>query len=212
MHDGSRALFEQENMFRTARSRMKILTLVCALTQACAFMAFGGIPPDAREGVIKPSKGEKIEGRIFMTRGKLLRVWDPVQQCYRDFTLKKLSRLTINVKQQRIEREWRFKEEGNAEKVYTGRIYPRLDFTMTLTLSDGKRLDCTIPRGQPIYVQPAEGKKKRFIIQPYLKGEPGQTPGDLVYLKEVVFDVKKPQDAPTENAPKAPPAPSQDGQ
>ena len=173
-------------MPRTSPFRLAALAAGVAL----ALMTAGAecaTPRDAVEGTVVLSTGETISGKVFLTRGKRLRVYDDAQQCYRDFKLKKFSRLAINVKRQRMEREWRFKEEGNPEKVYTGRQYPRLDFTLTATLKNGRNLTSNIARGQPLYVQPVKGKRRRFLIQPHLQGKPEQTPGHLVYMKEVVF-------------------------
>ena len=145
---------------------------------------------DSVQGTIVLSTGEKVAGRIFMTRTKRLRVRDAAGKLH-EFKLDKLARLTISVTRVRIEKEWYFKEEGSPEKVYSGRTYPRLDFALTLTPKEGKKKTYSVPRGQPIFVQTADGKRRRFVLQPYLKGEVGQSPADLVYAKEIVLSPKK---------------------
>ena len=164
-----------------------LVLLVCVLGLGMRSGAEGAASGDVVPGTIILSTGEKICGEVFLTRGKRLRIWDLERELYRDFELKKIAQMRIKVKRQRIEKEWRFKEEGSPEKVFTGRFYPRLDFTLTLTLLNGKRVECNLVRGQPLYVQPPQGKKRRFILQPHLKGEVGQTPGLLVYPKEIVL-------------------------
>jgi len=153
-----------------------------------ASTARGAAPPDAVDATIVLSNKKKLSGRTHLTRGKLLRLFDPKHKQYRDFKLNEFSRITANCTRKRVESEWYFKEEGNPEKVYTGRSYPRLDFTLTATFKkNGRKLTFNIPKGQPIYLQPAKGKKKRFILQPFLRGKVGQTPKQLVYIKEIVF-------------------------
>lgn len=179
-----------------------VTAIVCAVPAA-----HGATPKNALDGTITLSNKQKLTGKIFMTRGKMLRLFDPKYEEYRDFKLNKFSRITINCVRERIEREWYFKEEGNPEKIYTGRRYPRLDFTVTVTFKKGgRKLTSNIVRGQPIYIQPAKEKKKRYILQPYLRGEMGQMLEQLVYMKEIVFNKpedakKKPVDATTDTKP-----------
>ena len=143
--------------------------------------------PDAVGGTVLLSNGERVAGKLYLTRGKRLRAWDVQQKRYRDIALSELSLIEVRVTRERVEREWRFREEGSDEKVFTGRSYPRLDFEMTLQLKDGPRLEYRAATGAPLYVQTPDGKRRRFLIQPHLKGEMGQTPEQLVYVKQVVF-------------------------
>jgi len=39
-----------------------------------------------------------------------------------------------------VEKEWRFKEMANAEKVYTGRSYPSREYNFVCTLNDGRKI------------------------------------------------------------------------
>ena len=193
-----------EIIMMSARS-FRLLLLASVVAGVCAAPATrGATPKNALDGTITLSNQQKLTGKIFMTREKMLRLFDPKYGEYRDFKLDKFSRITINCVRERIEREWYFKEEGNPEKIYTGRQYPRLDFTVTVTFKKGSRkLTSNIARGQPIYIQPAKGKQKRYILQPYLRGEMDQTLEQLVYMKEIVFAEpedakKKPEDAKTD--------------
>ena len=126
-------------------------------------------------------------------RGRKLKVFDEGTQQYREFSLSELSKLQVRVTRRRTEREWQFKEEGSAEKIFSGRTYPRLDFVLILTLKNKKSLKCNVAKGTPIYLKDAKGKRKRFLIQPHLKGEIGQTYKDLVYVREILLDA--PQEA-----------------
>lgn len=164
-----------------------------------AAAARAAAPGNALDGTIVLSNKHKLTGSIFMTRGKMLRLFDPNYEEYRDFKLEQFSRITVNCTRKRIEREWYFKEEGSAEKIYTGRRYPRLDFTVTVTLKKGGRqLTSNLVRGQPVYIQPPTGEKKRFLLQPYLRGKIDQTPEQLVYMTDVIFDTPEDTDKRTD--------------
>jgi len=159
----------------------------------------------AREGTIILSNKEQIHGQLSLTPGKRLRVWDTKRKRYRDIALAELSGIKVRVTRQRVEKEWRFKEEGNDEKVFTGRTYPRLEFGLTLTLGGKRRIEGRIARGTPLYLQPQKGKRRRFLIQPYMTGEAGRTAEQLVYLKEVVFGPPAKQEKkPSDQKPAAP--------
>ncbi len=145
------------------------------------------VPSDARQAKITLASGATVAGKVYLTRGKRLRVWDPRQRRYRDFSISQLSRIEVRVTRERIEKEWRFKEEGSDEKVFTGRTYTRLDFDLRLTLAHGRRLDFKIAKGTPVYMETPQGKRRRFLIQPFMKGEVGQQRSQLVYPKEILF-------------------------
>ena len=167
------------------------------------------VQPETREGTVVLSNKERFYGKLHLTRGKRLRVWDIERKKYREIALSELSGINIHVARKRVEREWRFKEEGSDEKVFTGRTYARLDFGLTLTLAGKKRpVKCRIARGTPIYVQPPKGKRQRFLIQPHMTGDMGQRADQLVYVKEIVFG--PPKKAKMEKRNRASPDPSEE--
>jgi len=136
------------------------------------------------------STGEKIVGKVYMTRGKRLRVRDPKRKRPREVALTDLERLEVLVLKKRIERDWRFKEEGSPEKVFTGKTYPRLDFGLKLTFASGDVLEGLLVKGTTVYVEPPEGKRRRFILTRFVSDKEtymGKTPEQIVYLKEVSF-------------------------
>ena len=188
--------------------RILVCTIICAVALADAGRgqtAGSQVPPRKKaplQGTVFLSTGEKLFGRLSLTRGKKLRVYDDDKQEYRDTMLHQLAKLQIIVKRTRIEKEWRFKEEGSPEKVFTDRTYPRLDFIMILTFKDKKKkpLTCNIAKSMVLYLRDPDAKKdaqgrrkkpKRLFIQPHLKGEIGQKPSDLVHIKEIVFGPPK---------------------
>ena len=188
---------------------LRFSVVLLAVGVAAASDAFAG-PRGAIPGTIQDSKGHKVSGHVFMTGGKPLRLRN-AKGHLEDIPLRRLRRLVVNVTDIQIEKEWRFKGEGDPTKIATGRTYPRLDFSLTVTPLDGKPKTYRIPHGQPIYVLPldsANGKpptKQRFILRPYLKGKIGQTPEDLVYPKDILLGtIEHTEDLPGDAPPTGP--------
>lgn len=140
-----------------------------------------------REGIVVLSNGKRVAGMLSLTTGKRLVVRRPDRKRPREVALSELAGIAVRVIGQCLIKEWRFKEEGSPVKVYTGRSYPRLDFGLTLTFTDGRALDCTVAKGTPLYVETGAAKRRRFIIPRYLTGEMGRKPEELIYLKSATF-------------------------
>ena len=161
---------------------------------------------DARSGKVLLSDGSALAGGLYLKGRQRLRVWDKQAKKYRNVQLGELSKIEVLAVRERVEKEWRFKEEGSDVKVFTGRTFPRIDFEMTLTFADNRKRKCRIARGTPLYLRTEGGKSRRFLIQPYLKGEvAGKMPATLLYVKRVVFDAQagEPKASPASDEPKS---------
>ena len=140
---------------------------------------------DAVPGYIELSDGTLAVGRIYTTRDKPLRLYDERLKRFLPIPLRSLKRITGHLEWAREEPQWRWKEMGSDDRVYTGRSYPVLKVYYTLTLLDGREFTghCQV---QPLYV--ADGRKRRrFLLWQRHKGEVGQTLADLRYVKAVHF-------------------------
>lgn len=140
---------------------------------------------DAVAGYIELSDGTLAVGRIYTTRDKPLRLYVPRLKRFLPIPLRLLRRITGHLEWARQEPEWRWKEMGSDDRIYTGRSYPVIKVYYTFTLRDGRRFTghCQV---QPLYV--VEGKRRlRFILWQRHKGRMGQTVADLRYIKEVYF-------------------------
>ena len=107
-------------------------------------------------GTVELSNGERAEGWISLTPGRPLEVYDLDAREWREFEIHEIGELRAAPRKEEIEREWRWKEYGKDEKVYTGRAYPKrwLEHVIVLrgrTGQDGERLGCHI-RGAALYV------------------------------------------------------------
>jgi hypothetical protein len=160
--------------------------------------AEGGVREDAVPGYVELSSGAKVAGRIFTTRAKRVKIFNLEKEVYEYVPVPAIRKIETVVEWERMEKEWRFKEAGSPEKVYTGRSYPARKLAYRLALVGGHTIRGHI-LGQPLYLaRPSrasgssdgsndEGKTDRFILHDRQKGPPDTRLEDLVYLKRVVL-------------------------
>ncbi len=156
---------------------------------------------DAVPGYAELSSGLKVPGHIYTTRAKRLKVYNLERQIYEYVPVPALESIEAVVEWARMDNQWRFKEAGSTEKVYTGKSYPVRMLKWRLTLRNGHEIVGHI-LGQPLYVE-HNGKRERFVLHKRQKGPLGDTLDDLVYVREVVFGPDAYNEAVTELAEKA---------
>ena len=158
-----------------------------------------GPAPSEREGAVpgyvELSNGAIHAGTIYLTRDKRLQIYDEQLERQREIPLQVVKKIECTVKREWLEKEWKFKETTNDEKLYTGRSYPAREYLHTITLKDGRTI--TGPLAAIVYVQPSQPssvrpEEHRSPVQPehYLlnkrnKGEMGETLKSLVYVKRI---------------------------
>lgn len=140
---------------------------------------------DAVPGYVELSTGLKIPSRIFTTRGKRLKIYNLKRETYEYVPVPALTKMEAVVEWERLDKEWRFKEAGNPEKVYTGRSYAARQLAWKLTLRNGHQITGHI-LGQPLYAE-HNGKVERFILHKRDKGPMDSELKDLPYVKSVEF-------------------------
>jgi len=140
---------------------------------------------DAVPGYVELSSGLKIPGKIYTTRDKRLKIYNLKRERYEYVPAPALTSMEVTVEWERMDKEWRFKEAGNPEKVYSGREYPVRSLAWTLTLRNGHQIHGHV-LGQPLYVE-HNGKAERFILHQRDKGPMGRRLADLVYVRRVEF-------------------------
>ena len=143
---------------------------------------------DAVPGYIELSSGRKIPGKICTTRGRRLKIFNLQREAYEFVPVPAIEHIEAVVEWERTEREWRFKEAGNPEKVYSGREYPARKLAWRLTLRNGHQITGHI-LGQPLYVA-REGDPERWILHDRQKGDVGATLAGLLYIRRVEFGLK----------------------
>jgi len=140
---------------------------------------------DAVPGYVELSTGLKIPGKIYTTRAKRLKVFNVQRQLYEYVPVPAIKRMEAVVEWERLEKEWRFKEAGNPEKIFTGRSYPARQLAWKIVLRNDHEIMGHV-LGQPLYVE-HNGKAEQFLFSKRTKGAIGQTLDDLSYLKSIVF-------------------------
>ncbi len=144
----------------------------------------GNVRDDALPGVLEMSDGTIHRGQVFLTRDARLKVLDEATKKHREVPLDQVRSIECEVLKEWVEKEWRFLENANDQKVYTGRTYPSREYAHKITLSDGRTL-----RGRLsalMYVQEDNAKAPvRYLLHQRDKGEPGTDLKALAYVRSV---------------------------
>lgn len=143
---------------------------------------------DGRKGTLELSNGKSFPGQITLTLGEKLEIFVEKAKRFESFALNELARIEVSVEHETQEKEWRWKEGGSDEKVFTGRTYVDRKYLMKLTLADGKAVVSGHVKGAPIFVKGVDGKNLRFILRHDQAGEMGQKPEEVVYVKAIIFE------------------------
>ncbi|MBL7140271.1 MAG: hypothetical protein ISS74_05110 [Planctomycetes bacterium] len=143
---------------------------------------------DGVPGYVELSTGLKVPGHIYTTRAKRLKVYNIRRQVYEYIPVPALRSVEVVIEWEREEKQWRFKEAGNPEKVYTGKSYPVRSLAWRLTLRNGHEVVGHM-LGEPIYAEHS-GKRERFILHQRDKGPLDATLKDLVYIRRIEFGPK----------------------
>jgi hypothetical protein len=160
--------------------------------------------PEGVSGRVLLSDDRQLTGQVYLTRGARLKIYDAQTERQREVPLSEIQRIQAVVAGEWLEKEWRFRENANNEKVYTGRSYPVREYRHVLTLAGGQKLEGTL--SAVLYVQ-AEGAASptKLLLHKRHKGDPGNSLEALVYVREVVLEVEghsapvdsaRPDDAP----------------
>jgi len=146
----------------------------------------GGVArKDAVPGYVELSTALKVPGWIYTTRAARIKIYNLRREVYEYVPVPALKRIDTTVQWERMDKEWRFKEAGNPEKIYSGREYPVRKAAYTLTLRNDHKIYGHI-LGAPLYVD-HNGKAERFILHDRDKGPMGSPLADLKYIKRVEF-------------------------
>jgi hypothetical protein len=148
------------------------------------FATSGGVSrKDAVPGYIQLSTDLKVPGYIYTTRAARLKVYNLDREVWEFVPVPALKSIDATLEWERMDKEWRFKEAGNPEKVYSGREYPVRKVQYVLTLLNDYKIRGHI-LGQPLYVA-RDDKADRFLLNDRSKGAMGETLPSLKYIKHV---------------------------
>ena len=138
---------------------------------------------DAIPGYVELSDGSVYPGQIYLTRDARLKIYDETLKRQREVPLNRIKQIDCLVEREWMEKEWRFRENANDRKVYTGRQYPARIFVHSITLQDDRKIRG--PLSAIVYVQQQGKPPQRFLLHKRQKGEIGQKLTSLVYLRTV---------------------------
>jgi hypothetical protein len=142
------------------------------------------IRSDAIPGFCELSDGTLHIGEVFLTRELRLKIYDQEIERQREIPLSAVRRIDAVIKKEWLEKEWRFRENANDEKVYTGRSYPTREYLHEVTLHDGRKVRG--PLSAIIYLQPASGGEPvRLLLHKRDKGKVGTDLKSLTYVRSV---------------------------
>lgn len=141
---------------------------------------------DALPGFVELSSGKVYAGQVYLTRDARLQIFDGELQRQREVPLNAIAKIECHVDKEWLEREWRFRENANDEKVYTGRSYPARVYSYILTLKDGRKISG--PLSGILYVaSEGEAKPVKLLLHKRDKGEVGADLNSLVYVRSAEF-------------------------
>ncbi len=138
-------------------------------------------PAEAQPGYLKMSNGEVIPGKVFLTPGLRLKIFDAKTNRHRQVPLTVVKQIDCKIKKEWLEKEWRFKEAANNEKVYTGRAYPAREYEHIITLKDGRTIEG--PVAALVYVQ--TDKKEKYLLHKRHKGAINTKLNSLIFVQTI---------------------------
>jgi hypothetical protein len=144
---------------------------------------------DSVPGYLDTSDGRIHPGRLFLTRDARLKIFDQERKRHREIPLQAIKRIDCAVVKQWLEKEWRFKENANDEKYFTGRTYPAREYSHKITLQNGQTIEGSL--SAIVYLRDESAKEpKRFLLHKRDKGNPGTDLKSLVYVRSILLGDK----------------------
>ena len=141
---------------------------------------------DALPGVVVLSDGKILPGGVFTTRDKDWEVWSALHKRWRHIPPIVVLSIRAVVVEEGMEKEWRWKEMGRNERVFTGRAKPTRRLLWRFHLIDDSYITGAV-KGQPLWVESAGKRHGPFVLHERTKGKLDQTLDDLIYVKQVVI-------------------------
>lgn len=135
-------------------------------------------PPELTGTVVLSDGTEYASARITARADLTLEVFCGPDNERKSLLFSEISEVRQVVAEEGRQPEWRWKEGGGNEKIFTGREYHWRKLTLELRLKNGDKLSGKLGRGVALTMDAttAQGEKVRrqLILQPQQKGEPGE--------------------------------------
>lgn len=141
-------------------------------------------PEDSVKGFLLLSNGDRVDGHVRLTRDAVLKFTHTDKKKILRIRLDEVTHIEQHPTLERMEKEWRWVENANDEKVYTGREYPMRKLETIIHMKKGRTLKGLLMA--LIFVDNENGSR-RFVLHKRQKGKPGTKMSDLIYVKTVDF-------------------------
>ena len=141
---------------------------------------------DALPGVVIFSDGKILPGYIYTTRDKDWIVYVESEKRWRHIPPILVLSISAVVIEEGMEKEWRWKEMGRNEKIFTGRKKPTRRFLWRFHLIDDSYITGAV-KGQPLWIEQSGKRLGPFILHERQAGKFGQSLDDLVYVKKIII-------------------------
>jgi hypothetical protein len=135
-------------------------------------------------GYLEISDGTIKPGRLSLTRDTRLKIFDEARKLHREVPLQAIKRIDCTVLKEWVEKEWRFKENANDEKYFTGRTYLVREYTHKITLQNGQTIQGSLSAIVYLQAESAE-HRDRFLLHKRDKGEQGTDLKSMVYVRSI---------------------------
>lgn len=144
---------------------------------------------DAVPGAVEMSDGKQLAGWLYTTRDKPWVVFDPATDRWRRIPFIAVLSINAIVTEEKYELQWRWKEMGAPEKIYTGRKFPYRRFLWEFRLIDGTTIKGAV-KGQPLWVAWDGKTAGPMVLHERDKGKIDVKLEDLHYVKKIVVSTK----------------------
>jgi hypothetical protein len=108
------------------------------------------------------------------------------QQRWRRIPLPAVLSIQAVVEEEKMELQWRWKEMGSPERIYSGESYPLRRLAWRFHLADGSEITGEV-MGLPIWLDSPGGRLGPFVLHQRQKGALGGKLSELVYPKRIII-------------------------
>jgi len=161
--------------------------------------AMAGGRHDERPGWAQLSDMSVLVGSVYTSVGKAIVIFDQDARKYERVAWEDIATIEISVAENTLEHDWRWKEGGSNQKIYTNLYYIWHKYRTAVTTKDGKTI--TGDAAAPLWVAPKdEGQIRRVTLHKRSKGGKAKR-GDIkepVYAQRIVFTDVEGADPPPE--------------
>jgi len=154
------------------------LVIAFCSTLTCRLSAEESVP-----AIVSFSDDTVMTGDLHLIGARPLTLVPLGEDRQRMFLFRDIVSISQDIETHSMERPWVFKESGRAEKVYLDGQYPLMNFKTRITLVTGNTVTGHVISA--VLTLGGENGKKKIFLSRQIKGEIGQTLGDIAYIGSI---------------------------